>query len=396
YDASQTGPHRDWISTAWFDGYTPTLAGSIYIGYDQPDANHHMIDIPHTPSYNCAKIFGDIVRLAVAGQPPQTFAPSGPAQTTTARAVYGLAATWDPVAQAVQLTWQTDMSGTVAFQIRRSSTPLPGVSGGAAGGPGPGTGGAGPGGNGTAGTTGLAGGGTGAAGTGTPSGGIAGTGAALPGQAGTGANTAGGPGVGTGTTGAGASGTAAAGATSQVLGLTTQPSYTDAEVLPGYAYTYVVQAVNLQTQQPVGQPQSITVNVVAPGMVSSGGTGAGTAAGGAGTAGGGPGAGGTTPVPNPGSTGPGTPGNLAGTGQSGTGGSVGSGWGGAPGGTSGSQGGTNTAAGAPGAPAGPGEPWAPGGTAGTSGGTGTGTAPAGQTAESTTGMRSLPHSHRRP
>ena len=73
YDPSLYGSHPDWIRDAWFDGYTPTMLGSIYIGYDNPDAEHHMTDIPYASSWYCARIFGDIVKLATAGQTPQHF-----------------------------------------------------------------------------------------------------------------------------------------------------------------------------------------------------------------------------------------------------------------------------------------------------------------------------------
>ncbi|MCF8566747.1 transglycosylase domain-containing protein [Alicyclobacillus tolerans] len=76
YSSGLYGAHPTWVRNAWFDGYTPNMVGSIYLGYDQPSPQYHLTMSPD-PSYNAAKIFGDIVKLAVAGQPPQQF-PVGP------------------------------------------------------------------------------------------------------------------------------------------------------------------------------------------------------------------------------------------------------------------------------------------------------------------------------
>ncbi|WP_290590043.1 transglycosylase domain-containing protein [Alicyclobacillus sp.] len=307
YDASLSGDHLHWINAGWFDGYTPTMVGSIYLGYDVPSPEHHLTDIPHTPSYNAAKIFGDIVRIATQGMTPQQFG-STLAAAPEGQAVYGLNATWDPVAQAVQLTWKSDQTGRVLFQVSRLDN------------------------------------------------GPAQPAMTQPADAGRG------KGKGKGrdkarADNAGDAEAAAAGGGPEVIGQTTQPFYEDTAVQPGESYTYTVQALDLSTQQPVGQPVSITVTLDASAAGAPPATG-----------GGGPDLGGTgTDGVN---NGPGD------TGNSGTGTDAGTGSGAGAGGPSGAG---NTA-GTGGLPpsgnsttgAGTGTGWNGTGT-GTVGGTGTGT-----------------------
>ncbi len=128
YDPELRGEHLHWIRTAWFDGYTPTMVGSIYIGYDQPSPEHHMIDQPHFPSWNAAKIFGDIVKLATAGEPPQQFAYGGTVDNQQQPPVQNLKAAWDANLNAVQLTWDSPLQGKVNFVVKRSG-PIPSGAG---------------------------------------------------------------------------------------------------------------------------------------------------------------------------------------------------------------------------------------------------------------------------
>lgn len=137
YDPGQSGAHHNWISSAWFDGYTPTMVGSIYMGYDVPSAEHHMTDVPYSPSWNCAQLFGDITKLAVQGEQPQQFDYTIPAApgTDTGVPVTQLSASWDQVTHALQLTWKSTMQNkNLYFIIKRSGpTPISGSSGGGAG-----------------------------------------------------------------------------------------------------------------------------------------------------------------------------------------------------------------------------------------------------------------------
>ena len=124
YDPSLYGSHPDWIRDAWFDGYTPTMLGSIYIGYDNPDAEHHMTDIPYASSWYCARIFGDIVKLATAGQTPQHFnftavSSSQPTQQQQPP-VSGLSFQWNAATHALQLSWSSPLQGQVSFVVKRT------------------------------------------------------------------------------------------------------------------------------------------------------------------------------------------------------------------------------------------------------------------------------------
>ncbi|RIV21087.1 peptidoglycan glycosyltransferase [Alicyclobacillaceae bacterium I2511] len=130
YSYGLTGKHPDWISTCWFDGYTPNMVGSVYIGYDTPSPTQHMTDIPYAPSWWAAKVWGDVTHLAVAGQPPQTFNNSVSAPTSapatvapkTQNGVNHLTATWDSTTNAVQLTWQSPVVGGANYIISRAAT----------------------------------------------------------------------------------------------------------------------------------------------------------------------------------------------------------------------------------------------------------------------------------
>lgn len=129
YDSNQSRQHQSWISSAWFDGYTPNMVGSIYMGYDVPTSEHHLTDIPHAPSWYCAQLFGDIVKLAVQGQTPQQFG-NGGTQTPVAQPVSQLNATWDDVARALQLTWKTTPPNQNLYYIVKRSGPMPLSTGG--------------------------------------------------------------------------------------------------------------------------------------------------------------------------------------------------------------------------------------------------------------------------
>ncbi|MCL6452608.1 MAG: transglycosylase domain-containing protein [Alicyclobacillus sp.] len=208
FDAGLTGPDQSWIRLAWFDGYTPNMVGSIYMGwnYDEPNPAYHMTG---SPSYQCSQIFGDIVRLAEEGRTPQTF--QGPqVSPSDANAVTNLQAAWDQAAGGVQLTWSSDAAGQVQFVVTRADVTSPAAGGppqGPAGGPGHGRG---------------------------------------KGRGKAGGQAAGGP---------------AASAGAVTLGQTANLSFVDTSVEPGQTYTYTVQAVDPSSGQPVGQPASITLVV---------------------------------------------------------------------------------------------------------------------------------------
>jgi penicillin-binding protein 2A len=127
YSGGLHSDNPDWIRNAWFDGYTPNLVGSIYLGYDSPV--EHMNMTPVDPSANCAKIFGDIVKQAEAGQTPQQFS-VGPFAYANGQpdAAYNLinplsnaVATYDASQSAVHVSWKSKFQSPVMFVIQRDN-----------------------------------------------------------------------------------------------------------------------------------------------------------------------------------------------------------------------------------------------------------------------------------
>lgn len=72
YSPGLTG-ESNWVRNAWFDGYTPNIVGSVYIGYDKSSPQYHLTMSPLDPSANAAKIFKDIVQIAESGVKPEKF-----------------------------------------------------------------------------------------------------------------------------------------------------------------------------------------------------------------------------------------------------------------------------------------------------------------------------------
>ncbi|MBX5437155.1 MAG: transglycosylase domain-containing protein [Alicyclobacillaceae bacterium] len=201
WGAGLTSEHRDWVSRAWFDGYTPNMVGSVYIGYDKPHDPVYHLFWDTAPNHYCAMIFADIVRMAEQGRTPETFTytPSGglsgeengtvpsneaqPAQPPAAtNAVDHLTAGWDPATAAVRLSWVSPDAGSVNFSISRVAT--------------------------------------------------AGPGAPSSGQA-----------------------------TAEPLGTTSELSFEDPDVLAGTTYTYIVQAVDPTTGALLGAPATVSFTV---------------------------------------------------------------------------------------------------------------------------------------
>ncbi|WP_054967829.1 transglycosylase domain-containing protein [Alicyclobacillus ferrooxydans] len=86
YSSGLTG-YNNWVRNAWFDGYTPSLVGSVYIGYDNATPAYHLTMSPLDPSANAAMIFQSITSLAIQnGYPGGQFA-VGPYPASGARAV---------------------------------------------------------------------------------------------------------------------------------------------------------------------------------------------------------------------------------------------------------------------------------------------------------------------
>jgi penicillin-binding protein 2A len=130
YDQGLNGAHQDWVRLAWFDGYTPNMVGSIYMGwnYDASDPAYHMLS-SQQPSFLCSEVFGDVVRLAEQGRTPEQFnlqdigSSSGTDTnntTQTQTAIKGLSGAWDANTGSVQLQWQSDLAGKVNFVVSRA------------------------------------------------------------------------------------------------------------------------------------------------------------------------------------------------------------------------------------------------------------------------------------
>ena len=200
YSSGLSGNYN-WVKNAWFDGYTPNMVGSIYLGYDTPSPQHHLTMSPLDPSANCAMLFRDITRLAEAGNPPEQF-PQGPfpasqglatSALTVKNPITGLHASWNVASNGVNLTWTVNPTNASSFSISRSTS-------------------------------------------------ITATGA--------------GSGTGTNTT---SSSGASSGSAIQI-GSTNQNSYLDQSVQPGVTYQYQVQALG-SNGRPLGNPVSVTFTV---------------------------------------------------------------------------------------------------------------------------------------
>lgn len=137
YDSGLNGSHPNWIRDGWFDGYTPTIVGSIHIGYDNTDATNHMTMTPEDPSGNAAQIFHDIIALALQNEEPQQFA-EGPypyitgtadginyvgqqTQTKQATGIEGLQASYNASSNQVSLSWQGGFPTTVTYSVTRQT-----------------------------------------------------------------------------------------------------------------------------------------------------------------------------------------------------------------------------------------------------------------------------------
>lgn len=217
WDSGLTSYHPDWISRAWWDGYTPNMVGSVYLGYDDPHDSVYHLSWSDAPNHYCELIWKTITQLSETGLPAQQFSigPSpGPEPlpgqtgspgstnseqppTSSQPVIEAPTASWDSVGNGVFLQWL--YNGTVvspSFLISRMD--------------------------------------------GAP--------------ASTGGSSSAGGGTGTGT-----------GTTMTLLDQTTATTYEDTSVLPGATYTYSIQATDPATAQPIGPATSVTITVPAAG-----------------------------------------------------------------------------------------------------------------------------------
>ncbi|MBP2018157.1 1A family penicillin-binding protein [Symbiobacterium terraclitae] len=135
-------------AAAWFVGYTPDVAASVWVGYDQVDAEHYLPPEVNGSTYP-TWIWRQVVGAALAGRPALAFpGPEGgpprvvetpappaeePAEPPPAEeparpvlpAIVDLAASPGPQPGSVNLTWRTEggepAGGQVRFRVLRSA-----------------------------------------------------------------------------------------------------------------------------------------------------------------------------------------------------------------------------------------------------------------------------------
>ncbi|PIH56956.1 penicillin-binding protein 1A [Paenibacillus sp. LK1] len=130
--AGKTGTVQSGISgnsanrDVWFVGYTPEWTAAVWMGYDNPDANHMLKNSSKLSAAFFAKVMGD----ALKGVPVKDFkAPAGaqtpppekePEQPTLS--VSGLNGAYDPSTQTVSLNWTSTGDSSTQYRIYRKET----------------------------------------------------------------------------------------------------------------------------------------------------------------------------------------------------------------------------------------------------------------------------------
>jgi len=130
--AGKTGTVQSGISgnsanrDVWFVGYTPEWTAAVWMGYDNPDANHMLKNSSKLSAAFFAKVMGD----ALKGVPVKQFkAPAGgqapppveePEQPTLS--VSGLSGAYDPNAQTVSLSWTGTGDASTQYRVYRKET----------------------------------------------------------------------------------------------------------------------------------------------------------------------------------------------------------------------------------------------------------------------------------
>ncbi|KAF4321640.1 hypothetical protein G195_005149 [Phytophthora kernoviae 00238/432] len=131
--AGKTGTVQSGISgnsanrDVWFVGYTPEWTAAVWMGYDNPDANHMLKNSSKLSAAFFAKVMGD----ALKGVPVKDFkAPAG-AQTPPppekepeqpSLSVSGLNGSYDPSTQTVSLNWTATGDSSTQYRIYRKES----------------------------------------------------------------------------------------------------------------------------------------------------------------------------------------------------------------------------------------------------------------------------------
>ncbi|WP_338587290.1 PBP1A family penicillin-binding protein [Paenibacillus sp. Y5S-9] len=130
--AGKTGTVQSGISgnsanrDVWFVGYTPEWTAAVWMGYDNPDANHMLKNSSKLSAAFFAKVMGDALKgvpvkqfkTPAGGQaPPPVEEPEKPALS-----VSGLSGSYDPNAQTVSLSWTGTGDASTQYRVYRKET----------------------------------------------------------------------------------------------------------------------------------------------------------------------------------------------------------------------------------------------------------------------------------
>ncbi|OMF15294.1 penicillin-binding protein [Paenibacillus amylolyticus] len=130
--AGKTGTVQSGISgnsanrDVWFVGYTPEWTAAVWMGYDNPDANHMLKNSSKLSAAFFAKVMGDAMKgvpvkqfkTPAGGQaPPPVEEPEQPALS-----VSGLSGSYDPSAQTVSLSWTGTGDASTQYRVYRKET----------------------------------------------------------------------------------------------------------------------------------------------------------------------------------------------------------------------------------------------------------------------------------
>ncbi|MBT2284059.1 PBP1A family penicillin-binding protein [Paenibacillus polymyxa] len=130
--AGKTGTVQSGISgnsanrDVWFVGYTPEWTAAVWMGYDNPDANHMLKNSSKLSAAFFAKVMGDALKgvpvkqfkAPAGGQaPPPVEEPEQPALS-----VSGLSGSYDPNAQTVSLSWTGTGDASTQYRVYRKET----------------------------------------------------------------------------------------------------------------------------------------------------------------------------------------------------------------------------------------------------------------------------------
>ncbi|CAI6055534.1 Biosynthetic peptidoglycan transglycosylase [Paenibacillus sp. JJ-100] len=110
----------------WFVGYTPEWTAAVWMGYDNPDANHMLKNSSKLSALFFARVMGDALKgvpvkdfKAPAGgqKPPPVQEPQQPSLS-----VSGLNGSYDPASQTVSLSWTGTGDANTTYRVYRKET----------------------------------------------------------------------------------------------------------------------------------------------------------------------------------------------------------------------------------------------------------------------------------